>query len=342
MRVSGTVVLLPSIAPEASASGKGGEPVLNPRDVGARVSVRHRLSGGRLTDVVGDLVSWKDGRLGVRRADGTVVEVAESAVVAGRTVPAAPPRRRAGVPHASAEDMQRIANAGWPARETQRLGDWLLRAHGGITGRANSVMAVGDPGVDLAAAAARIKAWYAERELSALLQIPEADPRNAELERLGWREQHVTIVQTAPIGPTVDLIEPRPGLAEEVLDEPSAQWQGLMHDLDRDDPQAHLAILTGPPVTGFAVVRDRGEPVAIGRVSIEGPWAGVTSVDVAEHRRREGLGLAVMRTLLTWADGQGARAAYLQVRALNEPALALYRRLGFVTHHPYCYRTPAD
>jgi ribosomal protein S18 acetylase RimI-like enzyme len=314
--------------------------MLNPRDVGARVSLRHRLRDGQLTDVLGELVTWDQGRLTVRRADGTLVEVDEAAVVAGRTVPPAPPRRRPGVPHASAEDMQRIANAGWPARETEALGDWLLRAHGGITGRANSVMAVGDPGADLAAAAARVQSWYAERGLPALLQMPAADPRNEELNRLGWREQHVTIVQTAPIGPTVELIAPRPELAEEVLAEPSADWQGLMHDLDRDDPQAHLAILTGPPVTGFAVVRDQGEPVAIGRVSIEGPWAGVTSVDVAAHRRREGLGLAVMRTLLAWADGQGARAAYLQVRALNEPALALYRRLGFVTHHPYCYRAP--
>ena len=314
--------------------------MLNPRDVGARVSLRHRLGDGQLTDVLGDLVTWEQGRLTVRRADGTLVEVDEAAVVAGRTVPPAPPRRRPGVPHASPEEMQRIAKAGWPARETEALGDWLLRAHGGITGRANSVMAVGDPGADLAAAAARVQSWYAERGLPALLQMPVADPRNEELDHLGWREQHVTIVQTAPIGPTVDLIEPRPELAEEVLTEPSADWQGLMHDLDRDDPQAHLAILTGPPVTGFAVVRDQGEPVAIGRVSIEGPWAGVTSVDVAAHRRREGLGLAVMRTLLGWADGQGARAAYLQVRALNEPALALYRHLGFVTHHPYCYRTP--
>ena len=48
--------------------------------------------------------------------------------------------------------MQRICWAGWPARETELLGDWALRAHAGITGRANSAMAVGDPGRPVAEA----------------------------------------------------------------------------------------------------------------------------------------------------------------------------------------------
>ena len=312
--------------------------MLNPRDVGSRVSVRHRLPTGQLTDVVGELASWAEGRLSVRSADGSVVVVDESAVVAGRPVPAAPPPRRPGVPHATPAEMQHIANAGWPARETEPLGDWLLRAHGGITGRANSVMAVGDPGREIPAALQQVHDWYAERGLPALLQLPEADPVNAELEGQGWAQQHVTIVQTAPIAATLDLLLPRPDLAIEVQGSPSSDWLSLMHDLDEADPAAHVAILTGPAQVGFATVRLDGVPVAIGRISIEGPWAGVTSVDVLESRRREGLGGAVMRGLLEWAESAGARAAYLQVRALNEPALALYRRLGFLTHHPYCYR----
>jgi N-acetylglutamate synthase len=33
----------------------------------------------------------------------------------------------------------------WRGLETGRLGDWLLRAGGGFTGRANSVLVVGRP-----------------------------------------------------------------------------------------------------------------------------------------------------------------------------------------------------
>jgi ribosomal protein S18 acetylase RimI-like enzyme len=34
--------------------------------------------------------------------------------------------------------------------------------------------------------------------------------------------------------------------------------------------------------------------------------------------------------------------AYLQVDAANDPARAVYRRLGFVDAYPYHYRSPPD
>ncbi|MEZ5194715.1 MAG: GNAT family N-acetyltransferase [Nocardioides sp.] len=40
---------------------------------------------------------------------------------------------------------------------------------------------------------------------------------------------------------------------------------------------------------------------------------------------------------LDWAASQGATTAYLQVLSDNEPALRLYERLGFTTHHRYRY-----
>lgn len=67
---------------------------LVPADVGARVVVRHRLADGRLTDALGRLEAWADGVLVVRTRTGTV-RVAQEALVAGKRVPPAPPRRGA-------------------------------------------------------------------------------------------------------------------------------------------------------------------------------------------------------------------------------------------------------
>jgi ribosomal protein S18 acetylase RimI-like enzyme len=45
-----------------------------------------------------------------------------------------------------------------------------------------------------------------------------------------------------------------------------------------------------------------------------------------------------MRGLAEWGAGLGASAVYLQVAEENAAALAMYDRLGFVTHHTYHYR----
>jgi ribosomal protein S18 acetylase RimI-like enzyme len=313
--------------------------VLGAADEGARVSVRRRVEGG-LTDVVGHLLEAGDSALTVLRPSGEVVVLDASAVTAAKVVPPAPVRRGWEVPAVSPADLQRICWAGWPAREVEMLGDWALRAHDGITGRANSAMAVGDPGVPLADALGVVRRWYAGRDLPPLLQLPLADPVNREMAALGWRRQHVTIVQVAPVAPLLAALPARDDVRAVVDPAPSGDWCSLMHDLDERNPESHVAILTGPPVVGFATLYAGDEPVGIGRVSVEGEWAGVTSVDVAPSARRSGVGSAVMRTLLGWAGERGAVASYLQVRAANDAALRLYAALGYVTHHPYNYRHP--
>ncbi len=66
---------------------------MTPADVGSRVSLRRVVPGG-VSDVVGDLLSWSDGTLSVRRRDGSVVAVAEADLVAGKVVPDPPVRSR--------------------------------------------------------------------------------------------------------------------------------------------------------------------------------------------------------------------------------------------------------
>lgn len=309
--------------------------------VGHRVSVRRQVDDprGRFTDVVGHLLDLDDAALTVLRPSGEVVALDRSAVTAAKVVPAAPFRPGWAVPAVSPDDLQRICWAGWPARDVELLGEWAMRAHDGITGRANSAMAVGDPGMPTRAALDAVQEWYVARELPPLLQLPVADPRNLEMADAGWSRLHVTVVQVAPIGPLLGTLPGREDLHAVVEPVPSADWRGLMHDLD-DAVDDHVAILTGPAVVGFATLYRGDEPVGIGRVSVEGEWAGVTSVDVAPSARRQGIGSAVMRELLTWASGQGAVASYLQVRAANDAALRLYAALGYVTHHPYNYRAP--
>jgi ribosomal protein S18 acetylase RimI-like enzyme len=67
-------------------------------------------------------------------------------------------------------------------------------------------------------------------------------------------------------------------------------------------------------------------------------WLVVTAVTVDDRYRRRGLATAVMAALGRWSRERGARSCLLQVASSNDPAIALYRRLGFTEHHRYHYR----
>ena len=59
----------------------------------------------------------------------------------------------------------------WQGAEQSRLGGWVLRAAGGFTGRANSALPLGDPGMPAERAVAEVQAWYCRRRLPAMIVI---------------------------------------------------------------------------------------------------------------------------------------------------------------------------
>jgi len=61
-------------------------------------------------------------------------------------------------------------------------------------------------------------------------------------------------------------------------------------------------------------------------------------VFTAEAARGHGHAKLLCRQLLHAARLRGARHAYLQVEADNQPARAVYRSLGFVDAYAYHYR----
>jgi ribosomal protein S18 acetylase RimI-like enzyme len=67
-------------------------------------------------------------------------------------------------------------------------------------------------------------------------------------------------------------------------------------------------------------------------------FLGIFDIVVNPRQRRQGCGKAVVEALLAWGKQEGARTAYLQVTAENEPARQLYAGLGFQEEYQYWYR----
>ena len=66
---------------------------VGPGDAGMRVSVRHRIADGRLTDVLGQLERWTADTVLVRDRHGVLHTLAAADVVAAKRVPPPPAPR---------------------------------------------------------------------------------------------------------------------------------------------------------------------------------------------------------------------------------------------------------
>ena len=303
------------------------------------VSLRVSTPSGP-TEVVGTLVAASAETLSVRRRDGSMVEIRVDSVVAGRVVP---PPESASVDVA---DLHRVMASGWRALEQEPLGDWLLRAGGGFTRRANSALVVGSPGLPLEAAISRIERWYAERGLPPRLQVPASETRGLAdvLGPRGWTVATTTHVMTAEAAAVLRAAGEADGAQVQVDPEPDNEWLAAYRSDAHPLPAVAREVLTNHPHAGFASLRTRGRCVAVARVAVDGRWAGLFAVEVDPQHRRQGLARAVTAGALRWAVERGARHCYLQVTADNAEAVALWTRLGFTHHHNYVYATegPAE
>jgi len=104
------------------------------------------------------------------------------------------------------------------------------------------------------------------------------------------------------------------------------QWQ----------PSAYLAYLPAiaqPPILRIALVAESTHQTlafAAATLLLDGQQnlCQLDSIAVHPSVRRQGLGAALTRSILHWAQENGARHFSLEVRASNAAAIALYHRLG--------------
>jgi N-acetylglutamate synthase len=239
-------------------------------------------------------------------------------------------------------ELEAVAAKGWRAPEETPLGEWWLRAADGFTGRANSALAVGDPGMPLAEAVAAVRRWYRARNLPAMIAVPHplgrpGDSRTDQfLGQQGWHlRPGPAVVMTAHAAEVA-----RPGQPEQVElhTEPGPAWLDLYHYRGEKLPPIARQLLLSAPVQVFASIRRQGSTVAIGRVAVADGWGGLTAIEVHPRHRRTGLATTITTALAAVAAGRGAAGLYLQVEQDNQAARALYTRAGFTDHHAYHYR----
>lgn len=324
-------------------------PALKPAE---RVTVRRRLADGSATDAIG----W------VHRVDEDRIElvidpqhrrtIERASIIAVRRVP--PARGGRDPLRVEAEALQQITLPSWVDQQTS-CGDWTLRFADGFTRRANSCLAIGDPGCSWDAAATAVIDFYRLRGQDPLVQVIADDPAERALVARGWQiggpETDLLVIRLAALIGDRSVSGP-PGPRIRLEEAMSDRWLGgLLRQRGLSTPtRASRAVLAGPPPVVFASVNEAdadssaADPglIAMARGQLNQDWLGITGLWTRPDHRGRGLATGTIDAIARWAAIRNARYAYLQVEKDNAAAQAAYASLGFARHHGYRYLRPPD
>jgi ribosomal protein S18 acetylase RimI-like enzyme len=223
-----------------------------------------------------------------------------------------------------------------------------MRAADGFTGRANSTLTCGDPGVPIPRALGAVEGFAREHGIKPTAHVVKGSPQERAVEAAGWRVDldhpggAESLVMTGPLEKFAD------GVAEN-RDLPG--WWELTAGSEVSAAQRHVlgsggnvcfASITGHgPENGSKDGSENGTVIAAVRGAVVEDVLHVARLAVRPSHRRQGLARRLMGELAGWGLEQGATTCALQVAEHNEPAIRLYEELGCTEHHRYRYWVPA-
>jgi len=230
--------------------------------------------------------------------------------------------------------IEELAANAWAPYTVQALGSWRLRATFGVTKRANSAWTVGPaPDGDWLGAAEQ---FYRRRGLPACFYVSDATPDGVDdaLAVAGYEKLFPCFFMTGEVAATLARLPADDRFEARHLDEPDDGWIADFIRFEGFEPArapayAHIFRAIGPAKTFVRLANRDGETVALATAVAERGHAGLSNVVVAPAFRRQGAAAQLLRSLVAWADAEGARTLWLQVLEDNAPAIALYRKAGF-------------
>jgi len=244
--------------------------------------------------------------------------------------------------------MARVEDAGLNATappQQRWLDGWLLRYQPGKARRARCINALTEGVLPLAQKLALAQEVYQEAGQPMIFRLSRFTVPaglDAALERFGFARVDESAVMVAT---DIGSVAPRPlpgGLEwREISSLKFAETVGLLRGSPAEHRQSHAVRLAHSPIVHRAfVIADatREAALACGQFAREGEMVGIYDVFTDPQERNRGLATHLCERLLSQSVKEGAKTAYLQVDAINSPALQVYRRLGFAEAYRYHYR----
>lgn len=237
--------------------------------------------------------------------------------------------------------LERLSANAWPSLESVSYDGWLVRFSEGYTRRANSVIPFSEGTIPVGDKVTECERMYSGRGLDTVFKLTAASAPPALddfLEKRGYTRESSATFHIKDLGEGTPNRPQRVRLDPEV----SEGWLDAfcgMSGLDEKKRRTALRMLGAIiPSRSFASVSLGEQIVACGLGVLDGEHVGLFDVVTDKDLRRQGHGTNIVMALLDWGYQGGARSAYLQVAHGNEPALNLYRNMGFREVYDYWYR----
>jgi len=298
--------------------------------IGKRLTIRlHDVDGG-YRDIVGILESPST----LRHKDGREITFSQNEIAIYREIIQVPQMAGKGAPLSiRIIELEKLLNSTWSATEQIMHGEWLFRASGKYTMRANSVLPqgaapYGEPEKSIDEAIQDVITFYAHRDLEPIfhLPLPLYEELFTYLLAHGWREKLRAQVQVADIG----ISEIKPDSILEISTSCNPEWLSVQGD------EQLLNLMDKTPARYYILKRDNN-PVAVLRAGIHDDWAVISRLFVKPEYRGLKYSQELMLSVFNNLYSSGITKVALQVDISNGPAMALYKGLGFRKHHEYSY-----
>jgi ribosomal protein S18 acetylase RimI-like enzyme len=238
--------------------------------------------------------------------------------------------------------LERAAFRAWPAEETAAQSGWQLRFMRGVSKRGNSVYtSEGEAGAPLEQRLDAVERRYRERGLSPRFHLsPVSGPPELD-EALAARGYEIDTPVSVQVADVETLLDPDDDGAL-VSSELEERWFALAGAKSRfaQHQETYRGLLARlGPRAAYALATLDGQPAATALGVHDGEWLGIHSMLTQPDFRRRGLGMALIKGLVSHARERRAEKLYLLVELDNTSALRLYERAGFCELYRTHYRT---
>ena len=245
--------------------------------------------------------------------------------------------------HIQIKTIEDLSLNAWPSHQIQIYDGWLLRFSYFYTHRTNCVEQIGSSSIPLDTKIAYCEDTYRKWGTPSIFKISPLLPAGFDklLDGRGYVKEHITDVMTLQLSALTEIPVSAPVHVSSFFPDSWIQalfalkgTTNIMHRLVV--PSMYRAI---PMETICVSIQDGRRIAATGLGILDRDYIGIYAIHVHPAYRRRRYASAVCRTILQNGRRKGAKRAYLQVVADNQPAINLYHSLGFSYAYTCWFRT---